>query len=61
MTKFTQEQIEHLEKKIEFLDAEDAARGFSVEGDVRDIVWGNVMGIVWGNVLGRGIQTGEKE
>ena len=48
MTKFTQAQIEHLETKIEFLDAEDAAKGFSVLGSV----WGNVWANVWGNVMG---------
>ena len=34
MTKFTQEQIEHLGKRIEFLDAEDTEKGFSVRGNV---------------------------
>ena len=65
MTKFTQAQIEHLEKKIEFLDAEDAAKGFSVMGSVMGNDKGSVMGDVKGNVEGdferNGIQTGENK
>ena len=46
MTKFTQEQIEHLGKRIEFLDAEDTEKGFSVRGNVEGSVRGNVEGDV---------------
>ena len=52
MTKFTQAQIEHLETKIEFLDAEDAAKGFSVFGNVEGNVLGSVKGSIFGYVEG---------
>ena len=52
MTKFTQEQIEHLGKRIEFLDAEDTEKGFSVMGSVGGYVRGSVGGSVMGRVEG---------
>lgn len=52
MTKFTAQQIEYLESHIEFLDAEDVERGFSVLGSVGGNVWGDVKGDVWGDVKG---------
>ena len=66
MTKFTQEQIEHLGKRIEFLDAEDTEKGFSVMGSVggyvRGSVGGSVMGRVEGSVRGNVLgDVGKKE
>jgi hypothetical protein len=61
MTKFTQEQIEHLGKRIEFLDAEDTEKGFSVMGSVGGYVRGSVGGSVMGRVEGsvRGTVEGD--
>jgi outer membrane lipoprotein SlyB len=61
MTKFTQEQIEHLGKRIEFLDAEDTEKGFSVMGSVGGYVRGGVGGSVMGRVEGsvRGTVEGD--